>query len=132
MQLRCGCILYQMVGGCGRCADARWRLQRHLAKLRWRRYSRLGGCRRYMPLDNLHLADGDKRILQKHLPNMTRWVEWCRIHSTDLIRDHDRNGDYGDWLAIGSNTPKDIIGTAFFAYSTHSGRAFVCGDRRFS
>jgi alpha-L-rhamnosidase len=67
----------------------------------------------------IYLADGDKRILQKHLPNMTRWVEWCRVHSTGLIRDHDRNGDYGDWLAIGSDTPKDIIGTAFFAYSTH-------------
>jgi alpha-L-rhamnosidase len=67
----------------------------------------------------IYLADADKRILQKHLPNMTRWVEWCRIHSTGLIRDHDRNGDYGDWLAIGSDTPKDIIGTAFFAYSTH-------------
>ncbi len=67
----------------------------------------------------IYLADGDKRILQKHLPNMTRWVEWCRVHSTDLIRDKDRNGDYGDWLAIGSDTPHDLIGTAFFAYSTH-------------
>lgn len=67
----------------------------------------------------IYLADGDKRILEKHLPNMTRWVEWCREHSTGLIRDKDRNGDYGDWLAIGSDTPKDIIGTAFFAYSTH-------------
>ncbi len=67
----------------------------------------------------IYLATGDKRILEKHLPNMVRWVEWCRTHSTGLIRDHDRNGDYGDWLAIGSNTPKDIIGTAFFAYSTH-------------
>jgi len=67
----------------------------------------------------IYIADGDKRILQKHLPNMTRWVEWCREHSTGLIRDKDRNGDYGDWLAIGSDTPKDLIGTAFFAYSTH-------------
>jgi Bacterial alpha-L-rhamnosidase 6 hairpin glycosidase domain/Alpha-L-rhamnosidase N-terminal domain/Bacterial alpha-L-rhamnosidase concanavalin-like domain/Bacterial alpha-L-rhamnosidase C-terminal domain len=67
----------------------------------------------------IYEATGDKRILEKHLPNMTRWVEWCREHSTGLIRDKDRNGDYGDWLAIGSDTPKDLIGTAFFAYSTH-------------
>ena len=46
-------------------------------------------------------------------------MEWCREHSTDLIRDKDRNGDYGDWLAIGADTPKDLIGTAYFAYSTH-------------
>jgi alpha-L-rhamnosidase len=67
----------------------------------------------------IYLADGDKRLLERHLPNMTRWVEWCREHSTNLIRDHDRNGDYGDWLSIGANTPKDLIGTAYFAYSTH-------------
>jgi alpha-L-rhamnosidase len=62
---------------------------------------------------------GDRRILQRHLPAMTRWVEWCRVHSTGLIRDRDRGNDYGDWLSIGANTPKDLIGTAYFAYSTN-------------
>ena len=62
---------------------------------------------------------GDRRILERHLPAMTRWVEWCRKHSTGLIRDKDRGNDYGDWLAIGADTPKDLIGTAYFAYSTH-------------
>ena len=45
---------------------------------------------------------GDRRILERHLPAMTRWVEWCREHSTGLIRDKDRGNDYGDWLAIGA------------------------------
>jgi alpha-L-rhamnosidase len=62
---------------------------------------------------------GDKRILEQHLPAMTRWVEYLRAHSNGLIRDKDRGNDYGDWLSIGANTPKDLIGTAFFAYSTH-------------
>lgn len=62
---------------------------------------------------------GDRRILERHLPAMTRWVEWCRKHSNGLIREKDRGNDYGDWLSIGSNTPKDLIGTAYFAYSTH-------------
>ena len=62
---------------------------------------------------------GDTRILERHLPAMTRWIEWCRAHSTDLIRDRDRGHDFGDWLAIGAKTPKDVIGTAFFAYSTY-------------
>ncbi len=62
---------------------------------------------------------GDKRILEQHLPAMTRWVEYLQLHSDGLIRDRDRGNDYGDWLSIGANTPKDLIGTAFFAYSTH-------------
>jgi alpha-L-rhamnosidase len=61
---------------------------------------------------------GDTRLLGQHYPAMVRWIEWCRTHSTGLIRDKDRGGDYGDWLSIGSDTPKDLIGTAYFAYST--------------
>ncbi len=61
---------------------------------------------------------GDKRILERHLPAMTRWVEYLREHSTNLIRDKHRGDDYGDWLSIHADTPKDLIGTAYFAYST--------------
>jgi Bacterial alpha-L-rhamnosidase 6 hairpin glycosidase domain/Alpha-L-rhamnosidase N-terminal domain/Bacterial alpha-L-rhamnosidase concanavalin-like domain/Bacterial alpha-L-rhamnosidase C-terminal domain/Domain of unknown function (DUF3395) len=69
----------------------------------------------------IYLAYGDKRILEKHLPAMTKWVDWCKEHSTDLIRSDKqfRGGDYGDWLSIKANTPKDLIGTAYFAYSAH-------------
>lgn len=66
----------------------------------------------------IYSAYGDKRLLQRHLPAMSRWVEWCREHSTNLLRDHDLGSNYGDWLAIGSDTPRDVIGTAYFAYST--------------
>jgi alpha-L-rhamnosidase len=62
---------------------------------------------------------GDKRVLERHLPAMIKWVEFLRDHSTNLIRDKDRGNDYGDWLSINANTPKDLIGTAYFAYSTH-------------
>jgi len=62
---------------------------------------------------------GDSRLLEKHYPSMVKWIEWCRTHSKDLIREDkkDRGGDYGDWLSIGADTPKDLIGTAYFAYS---------------
>ena len=62
---------------------------------------------------------GDKRILQRHLPAMTKWVEHLRKYSDGFIRQSDRGSDYGDWLSIGADTPKDLIGTAYFAYSTH-------------
>ena len=61
---------------------------------------------------------GDTRLLAAHYPAMVRWIEWCRAHSNNLIRDKDRGGDYGDWLSIGADTPKDLIGTAYFAYSS--------------
>ena len=62
---------------------------------------------------------GDTRVLAAHYPAMVKWIEWCRVHSTGLIRNKDRGGDYGDWLSIGADTPKDLIGTAYFAWSTH-------------
>jgi len=62
---------------------------------------------------------GDKEILERHLPAMERWIDYLSQHSDHFIRDRDRGNDYGDWLSIGANTPKDLIGTAFFAYSTH-------------
>ncbi len=62
---------------------------------------------------------GDQRILEQHLPAMIKWVEYLHQHSDNLIRDRDRGYDFGDWLSIGADTPKDLIGTAFFAYSTH-------------
>lgn len=66
----------------------------------------------------VYRAYGDTRLLVRHYPNMVRWVEWCRSHSQDLIRGKDRGADYGDWLSQGANTPKELIGTAYFAYST--------------
>jgi len=62
---------------------------------------------------------GDKRILEQHLPAMIKSVDYVQSHSDGLIRNKDRGEDFGDWLSIGADTPKDLIGTAYFAYSTH-------------
>ncbi len=67
----------------------------------------------------IYQAYGDKRILERQLPAMIKWVEYLRQHSDSFIRDRDRGNDYGDWLSIHANTRKDLIGTAYFAYSTH-------------
>ncbi len=79
----------------------------------------------------MYEAYGDRRVLERHLPAMSKWVEWCLQHSTNLLRDHDRGGDYGDWLSVQAKTPKDVIGTAFFAYSTRLvGRSYrAVGDQ---
>lgn len=66
----------------------------------------------------LYEAYGDKQLLEQHLPAMIKWVEFMRARSDGLIRSRDRGSDYGDWLSNAADTPKDLIGTAYFAYST--------------
>ncbi|HEY3413021.1 MAG TPA: glycoside hydrolase family 78 protein [Armatimonadota bacterium] len=58
---------------------------------------------------------GDKRIIERHYPAMRRFIAWMETNSEGLLRP---DGGFGDWLSIGADTPKDVISTAFFAYST--------------
>ncbi len=57
----------------------------------------------------------DRRVLEKHYQMMVDWIEYCRADSKDLLRPAF---GYGDWLSIQADTPKDVLATAFFAYST--------------
>ncbi|WP_282935355.1 glycoside hydrolase family 78 protein [Paenibacillus sp. RC67] len=59
---------------------------------------------------------GDLRILENSYPAMLKWVEYLKENSSGLIRPGYSN--YGDWLSINAETPKDVLDTAYFAYST--------------
>lgn len=63
----------------------------------------------------LHDFTGDDQLIRDNIDSMRRWVDWCVAHSTDFVRDRDRGNDYGDWLSINADTPKDLIGTAYAA-----------------
>ncbi len=65
----------------------------------------------------IYQAYGDTRILEKCYPAMKAWVEYCRTNSTGSIRDRGRGADYGDWLSIDADTNKELIATAYYAYS---------------
>ncbi len=65
----------------------------------------------------IYTAYGDKRILEKHYSAMRRYIEWVKRENPSLIM-NKRGSDYGDWLSIAADTPKDVLGTAYFAYST--------------
>ncbi len=65
----------------------------------------------------IYQAYGDTRILEKCYPAMKAWVEYCRANSTGSIRDRGRGADYGDWLSINADTNKELIATAYYAYS---------------
>jgi alpha-L-rhamnosidase len=48
---------------------------------------------------------------------MARWVDFIRERNPDLVWRHGRGSDYGDWLSVDAETPKDLLATAFFAQS---------------
>ncbi|MFJ4920272.1 alpha-L-rhamnosidase [Streptomyces sp. NPDC088725] len=62
----------------------------------------------------LYQAYGDLRVLEQAWDAMLRWLDYLRAHSSGLLRPAD---GFGDWLNIEDETPKDVIGTAYFAHS---------------
>ena len=73
----------------------------------------------------LYLVYGDTRILETQYESMKAWISYMRSRAgDDLIWDGDFH--FGDWLAYATNlsdypgatTDKDLIATAYFAYST--------------
>ena len=64
---------------------------------------------------NLYRAYGDRRVLEQNYPAMRKWITYLENNSNGLLRPA---AGYGDWLNINDETPKDVIGTAYFAYVT--------------
>ncbi|MEV8021951.1 alpha-L-rhamnosidase [Streptomyces sp. NPDC086554] len=62
----------------------------------------------------LYQAYGDKRVLEQSWSSMLKWLDYLEKHSTGCLRPAE---GYGDWLNIQDETPKDVIGTAYFAHS---------------
>ncbi len=68
---------------------------------------------------------GDRRVLERHFDSARRFVDSLQTSSQELIRCHPdfvKWGGFGDWLAkdgggTEGTTPKDLIGTAYFAES---------------
>lgn len=68
----------------------------------------------------LFLCYADTQILQDRYASMGRFMEWLEKTAIEDIRCHpDYHGfhGFGDWLATHPETPADLIGTAFYAYS---------------
>jgi len=73
----------------------------------------------------MYLCYGDRRILAKQYTSMKNWVEFMRAQAGEACL-YQQGFHFGDWLAYstdrsdypGATTDKDLIATAFFAYST--------------
>ena len=59
---------------------------------------------------------GDVRILERHWDAMERYVAYLVRHNPDLLWRSRRHNDYGDWLSVGADTPREVLATAYLAY----------------
>lgn len=64
-----------------------------------------------------YLFYGDKSIITENLEAMEGWIQYQLHTSKDYLRPVE---GYGDWLSVRvDETPKDLLGTAYFAYTSH-------------
>ena len=59
---------------------------------------------------------GDRRLLQRHWAAMERYMAYLLRHNPDLLWTARRGNDYGDWLSLGAETPRDLLATAYWAH----------------
>ncbi len=59
---------------------------------------------------------GDKVILRENWSAMEEWMAHLEGANPNYLWLKERGNDYGDWLAVGSETSKDVIATAYWAY----------------
>jgi len=70
---------------------------------------------------------GDLGLLERMWQPMTRWMQYLLEANPNYLWLERRNTDFGDWLAqdgedpanaFGSQTPKDLLATAYWAYDS--------------
>ena len=72
---------------------------------------------------------GDTRIIEENWPAMERWIRYIESENPNHLWLKRRNNDFGDWVPANSETPKEVIATAYWAYDamlmTRMARAIV-------
>ena len=58
---------------------------------------------------------GDRTVIDRNWDAMERWMKFIADANPNGLRQKDLGPDYGDWLAPDPNTPKDLVGTAYWA-----------------
>lgn len=67
----------------------------------------------------IYCCYGDTRLLERHYDSMRAFITYLENNSKDYVHAYEGSlwQGFGDWLSIKAETPKDLLGTAFFAYS---------------
>ncbi|MGI4787542.1 MAG: family 78 glycoside hydrolase catalytic domain [Janthinobacterium lividum] len=61
-------------------------------------------------------AYGDTGILKQNWGAMNRWIDYITSMNPNGLWLERRNSDFGDWLSINDDTPKEVLATAYYAY----------------
>jgi alpha-L-rhamnosidase len=61
---------------------------------------------------------GDLEIIEENYEAMTKWIDYIESENPNFIWSKRVNQNFGDWLQVGADTPKDVLSTAYFAYDT--------------
>ncbi len=63
----------------------------------------------------MYLAYGDERLLARAYPSMQRFLAFCEQRSGEDCLPPEEFHCFGDWVAVGGDTPHEVIYTAYFA-----------------
>jgi alpha-L-rhamnosidase len=63
-----------------------------------------------------YMQFGDTVVVKENWPAMEKWMGHLADANPNYLWLKERGNDYGDWVAIGSQTSKDMIATAYWAY----------------
>ena len=66
----------------------------------------------------IYLCYGDTRILERAYDSMAAWINYIDSANPNHIWAKRGNNNFGDWLNVQDDTPRDLLGTYYFAYST--------------
>jgi alpha-L-rhamnosidase len=58
---------------------------------------------------------GDKGLVADMWPAMETWLDVIQDANPNFLRQNKNGSDFGDWLAPGSETPKALVATAYWA-----------------
>lgn len=61
---------------------------------------------------------GDLDLLSRHYPSMRAWVEYVATNNPDGLWTRTLGNNYGDWLSVESETPREVVATAYRIRST--------------
>ena len=64
----------------------------------------------------VYQAYGDTRLLEEHWDSMSRFMEFQRDAAGDSFLRPQAGQNYGDWLAVGHQTDKSFIASAYYGY----------------
>jgi alpha-L-rhamnosidase len=65
----------------------------------------------------LYSMYGDRGILQRTYPAMSRWMDFLAGGNPGFLRERNLGNSYNDWLAPGDdNTPQELLATAYWAH----------------